>query len=58
MVGMDYQGLEKQLPDLARRRLPPTVAAGGHGGSHGYLGHEFVMSILRTASRWSTSHGP
>ena len=19
---------------------------GGHGGSHGYLGHEFVMSIL------------
>ncbi len=46
MVGMDYQGLEKQLPDLARPALPPTVNPGGHGGSHGYLGHEFVMSIL------------
>jgi hypothetical protein len=22
------------------------VDPGGHGGSHGYLGHEFVMSIL------------
>ena len=22
------------------------MAAGGHGGSHGYLGNEFVMSIL------------
>ena len=26
--------------------LPPTVQPGGHGGSHGHLGHEFVMSIL------------
>jgi predicted dehydrogenase len=26
--------------------LPPTTAPGGHGGSHGYLGHEFVMAIL------------
>jgi len=26
--------------------LPPGVAPGGHGGSHGHLGHEFVMSIL------------
>jgi predicted dehydrogenase len=46
MVGLDYQGLEKQLPNLAKPPLPPTVQAGGHGGSHGYLGHEFVMSIL------------
>jgi hypothetical protein len=46
MVGMSYQGLEKNLPDLARPPLPPTVQPGGHGGSHGYLGHEFVMSIV------------
>ena len=26
--------------------LPPEVDPGGHGGSHGYLGNEFVMSIL------------
>ncbi len=46
MVGADYQGLEKNLPDLARPPLPPGVQPGGHGGSHGYLGHEFVSSIL------------
>ena len=46
MVGMEYQGLEQKLPNLARPPLPPSVQAGGHGGSHGYLGHEFVMSIL------------
>lgn len=46
MVGMNYQGLEEKLPDLARPPLPPSVALGGHGGSHGYLGHEFVTSIL------------
>jgi hypothetical protein len=46
MIGMNYQGLEKKLPDLAKPPLPPTVKAGGHGGSHGYLGHEFVMSII------------
>ncbi len=32
--------------DLMKPALPPTVKPGGHGGSHGYLGHEFVMSIL------------
>ena len=48
MIGMNYQGLEKELPDLARPPLPPGVRAGGHGGSHGYLGHEFVMSILES----------
>ncbi len=46
MIGMSYQGQETQLPDLARPPLPPTVHAGGHGGSHGYLGNEFVLSIL------------
>ena len=46
MVGMNYQGLEKKLPNLAKPPLPPSVNPGGHGGSHGYLGNEFVMSIL------------
>lgn len=26
--------------------LPPTVSSGGHGGSHGYLTNEFIMSII------------
>jgi len=46
MVGMDFEGLDRELPDLRRPPLPPSVKPGGHGGSHGYLGHEFVMSIL------------
>ncbi len=46
MVGEKYEGLETTLPNLAKPALPPAVEAGGHGGSHGYLGHEFVMSIL------------
>ncbi len=41
-----YQGTLQQLPDTARPPLPPTVAAGGHGGSHGQLSHEFVTAIL------------
>jgi predicted dehydrogenase len=41
-----YEGLEKKLPAIKRPALPPGVAAGGHGGSHGYLMNEFVMSIL------------
>ena len=32
--------------NLKKPPLPPTVNAGGHGGSHGYLGNEFVMAIL------------
>ena len=32
--------------NLKKPPLPPTVDPGGHGGSHGYLGHEFVMAIL------------
>ena len=46
MTGMAYDGLEKQLPDLACPPLPPTVAPGGHGGSHGHLMNEFVTAIL------------
>ena len=33
-------------PAIARPPLPPGVAAGGHGGSHGYLMSEFVEAIL------------
>ena len=32
--------------NLKKPPLPQSVDPGGHGGSHGYLGHEFVMSIL------------
>ena len=46
MAGMKYDGLEKQLPNFNKPPLPPGVVPGGHNGSHGYLGHEFVMSIL------------
>jgi predicted dehydrogenase len=42
-----YIGLEKAVfPDLRRPGLPPGMSAGGHGGSHGHLTHEFVSSIL------------
>ncbi|MDD4869817.1 MAG: Gfo/Idh/MocA family oxidoreductase [Kiritimatiellae bacterium] len=41
-----YEGLEKNLPDLSRPPLPPSVEAGGHGGSHGPLMNEFVTAIL------------
>ena len=42
-----YEGLEKNLPDITPSPLPPGVAAGGHGGSHGRLMDEFVHSILQ-----------
>ena len=42
----EYEGLEKNLPDLKRPPLPPGVPAGGHGGSHGFLTNEFILSIL------------
>jgi len=32
--------------DLERPALPSGVASGGHGGSHGHLTHEFVLSLL------------
>ena len=42
-----YEGSEKSLPDTNRPALPPTVQPGSHGGSHGYLTHEFVSAILQ-----------
>jgi predicted dehydrogenase len=42
-----YEGLEKKLPGTTRPPLPPNVAPGGHGGSHGYLMNEFVSAILQ-----------
>lgn len=42
-----YEGLEKNLPPTKRPPLPPNVATGGHGGSHGYLMDEFVTAILQ-----------
>jgi predicted dehydrogenase len=47
MTGMAYDGLAKTLPDLARPALPPNVAPGGHGGSHGQLSSEFIAAILQ-----------
>ncbi|MEX2232955.1 MAG: Gfo/Idh/MocA family oxidoreductase [Cyclobacteriaceae bacterium] len=41
-----YEGRLKNLPDLTRPPLPPGVPDGGHGGSHGRLMNEFIMSIL------------
>jgi predicted dehydrogenase len=46
MSGMAYDGLAKQLPNLMRPALPPSVDPGGHGGSHGMLMNEFVTAIL------------
>ena len=46
MIGMSYVGEEKKLPDLQCPPLPPSVAPGGHGGSHGHLMNEFVTAIL------------
>jgi predicted dehydrogenase len=42
-----FEGLEKNPPGIKRPPLPPGVAAGGHGGSHGYLMNEFVTAILQ-----------
>jgi len=47
MDGTKYQGAVKELPDTTRPALPPGVAAGGHGGSHGHLTDEFITSILK-----------
>lgn len=42
-----YEGNEKKLPATLRPPLPPKVAPGGHGGSHGHLMNEFVAAILQ-----------
>lgn len=39
------QNIVRQL-NLIKPSLPPHVYPGAHGGSHGYLGNEFVMAIL------------
>ena len=36
-----------KLGDLRKPTLPPNVGAGGHGGSHGYLGSNFIESVLK-----------
>ena len=41
-----YNGTLKELPDTSRLALPPSVDAGGHGGSHGQLSNEFVTAII------------
>ena len=46
MEGTTYHGALKKLPDLTRPPLPPGVKPGGHGGSHGQLMNEFILSIL------------
>jgi predicted dehydrogenase len=46
MDGTEYHGIEKKLPDISRPPLPPGMPAGGHGGSHGPLANEFIMSII------------
>jgi len=47
MTGMQYVGRVEELPDLEYPPLPPSVEPGGHGGSHGHLMNEFVLSILQ-----------
>lgn len=48
MVKMSFDGISDiSKINLAKPALPPNVDAGGHGGSHGYLGDEFVNSILQ-----------
>ncbi|HDP36153.1 MAG TPA: Gfo/Idh/MocA family oxidoreductase, partial [Candidatus Hydrogenedentes bacterium] len=47
MTGMEYKGIaDISGVNLHKPPLPPGVAAGGHGGSHGYLGDEFVTALL------------
>lgn len=46
MEGTTYRGAMERLPDIRRPPLPPGVKPGGHGGSHGQLSNEFVVSIL------------
>ena len=46
MNGLEYHGNLEELPNIARPPLPPKVKPGGHGGSHGQLMNEFVLSII------------
>jgi len=41
-----YEAVKGGL-QIKKYALPPGVEPGGHGGSHGYLGHDFIDAILR-----------
>ena len=43
---MRYREAIKGGLQIKKYALPPGVEPGGHGGSHGYLTDEFIMSIL------------
>lgn len=42
-----FEGVAKLSLDLKRPPLPPGMPLGGHGGSHGYLTNEFILSLLQ-----------
>ncbi len=42
-----WAGLKERVPAFSRPPLPPGVAAGGHGGSHGHLTNEFVKAVIQ-----------
>ena len=42
-----YEGLDKAVFKVNRPPLPPGMPLGGHGGSHGYLANEFILSLLQ-----------
>jgi len=45
---MNWHGIDAlKGVTLEKPPLPPGVAAGGHGGSHGHLMNEFVTAILQ-----------
>ena len=46
MEGTEYRGAMEKLPNIERPPLPSGVKPGGHGGSHGQLSNEFVLSII------------
>jgi hypothetical protein len=41
-----YDAINSGL-QIKKYALPPGVLPGGHGGSHGYLGDDFIDAILR-----------
>lgn len=47
MEDTEYRGSMNRLPKTDRPPLPPGVMPGGHGGSHGHLMNEFVLSIIQ-----------
>ncbi|WP_159635598.1 Gfo/Idh/MocA family protein [Sphingobacterium composti Ten et al. 2007 non Yoo et al. 2007] len=47
-----YHGEMKDLPNVSRPQLPEGVPAGGHGGSHGQLTHDFITCILNHTKPW------